>query len=124
MQSELVLERTSWVLPVPRVDLPRECIELLETRRALAPAAGIHERRAGRILPRRIDRAGNQAHRIDHHAVADREVAEDARGATDQAVAPDHRAAGDGGASRHRGMRTDAHVVADLDLIVEAHVFL
>ena len=52
------------------------------------------------------------------------QVAQHAGAAADQAVAADARAAGDGRAAGHRGVRADVHVVADLDLVVQAHVFL
>src|SRR3546814_1731117 len=58
------------------VDPPRQCIELPEARGVLAPLAVLHERGAGRILPRLADRVGDQAHRGDHHPVADLQVSE------------------------------------------------
>src|SRR3546814_2792686 len=90
------------------VDPPRQCIELPEARGVLAPLAVLHERGAGRILPRLADRVGDQAHRGDHHPVADLQVSEDAGRAADQAVAADGGAAGHGRAAGHRGVRADS----------------
>src|SRR5690606_31263063 len=105
--------------PTPLAD---EAVELLEARCVLAPAAIVHQAGPGRVLARFADRAADQAHRGDDHAVADLQVAEDAGAAADQAVASDARAAGDRGAARHRRVCADADVVADLDLVVEADV--
>src|SRR3981081_276833 len=51
-------------------------------------------------------------------------MADDARRASDRAVRSDARAARDRRTSGHRGMRADAHVVADLDLVVELDAVL
>src|SRR3546814_6660843 len=59
------------------VDPPRQCIELPEARGVLAPLAVLHERGAGRILPRLADRVGEQAYRGDSHPVDYLPVAED-----------------------------------------------
>src|SRR6185369_6024276 len=69
-------------------------------------------------------RAQHGRARGDHHAIAERQVAEDDGGAADLAMRADGGAAGHARAARHHGVRADAHVVTDLDQVVELDAVL
>src|SRR5258708_19240773 len=56
--------------------------------------------------------------------VGDRKMADVAPGTGDGTVRPDARAACNGRTAGHRSVRTDAHVMADLDLVVELDAVL
>ena len=60
----------------------------------------------------------------DVHAVGQRQMAEHDGAAADGAMRADDRAAGDADATRHGRMPADAHVVADLDQVVELDAVL
>src|SRR5215831_624247 len=79
--------------------------------------------RAG-IGPSLVYRFGDQSRRRYDDAVGDLDVPVNHRRASDHAIAPDARAAGDADAAGNDGVRADAHVVSDLDLIVELHALL
>src|SRR5205809_927730 len=99
-------------------------VEAAQVRHRLRPfAAGRRGQRAG--IGARA-RYGLRHHRRggDRHVVGDRQMADDARGTADGAVPADARAACDGYTPGHRGMGTDVHVVADLDLVVELDAVL
>src|SRR5690606_14326416 len=70
------------------------------------------------------DGVADEAHRRDGYPVAQLDVAGNARSPPDQAVAADSRRSGDGRTTGHRGVRTDVHVVRDLDLVVQPHILL
>src|SRR5690348_373058 len=96
---------------------------MLESRRIPAPQAIFLQRHAGGVLARFAYRMGDQALGGNGNPVGQLEMAEHARIAADLAVAADPGTAGHGGASGHCGVRAHVHVVGDLDLVVQPHVF-
>src|SRR5215210_3318404 len=95
--------------------------EVAHLRRVLRPGGVIVEWKHAGVLACPMDRARNHRACRDLHVVYELQVPEDYRGGPDGAVPPDVRAAGHGDAACHGGMRADAAVVADLDLVVELH---
>src|SRR5436190_11118688 len=95
-----------------------------QPRRAASPRVVLVHRPDARIGAWLQDRARDESSGRDVDVIDDLQVAEDHRRAAKGAMAPDVGAAGDTHAAGHRGMRADARVVSNLDLIVELHALL
>src|SRR3990167_9570239 len=82
------------------------------------PAAAVFGRVAavGSGFP---DRLGDHGRGVDDDTIGDIEVSHDSGGAADHAVIAYARPAGGAGAAGDRSVRSDAHVVPDLDQIVQ-----
>src|SRR5258706_12383692 len=95
-----------------------------QPRRAASPRVVLVHRPDARVGAWLQDRARDESSGGNVDVIDDVQMAEDQRRAAKGAMAPDVGAAGDTDAAGHRGMRADARVVADLDLIVELHALL
>src|SRR5579863_9141898 len=91
----------------------------LKARHQPTPGAGFLQRNGAGVYAGLADRVAHQRQARDHHVVGDGEVAGDADRAADPAAFADGGAARNTYAGRERAMRADAHVVADLDEVVE-----
>src|ERR1700734_142104 len=65
------------------------------------------------------DRMTDHREARDDHIISDLQVPANGTGAADLTALPDHRAAGDAGAAGDGRMGPQAHVVTDLDLVIE-----
>ena len=99
--------------------LPRQLVQMFETRCVASPQSAFLYRRTRRILAGCADGVGDQAHRGDGHTVGNRQMTNYASRAANQAVAAHPRAAGNRGAAGYGGVGADHHVVGDLDEIVD-----
>src|ERR1035437_3204908 len=93
-------------------------VQMAQVRHVARPAAAVLGRMTaiGSSLPNRLRDHGA---RMDDDAIGDVEVSHDTGGTADHAVLSYARAASDSGAACDRSMRADAHVVPDLDQIVQ-----
>src|SRR5262245_66321449 len=95
--------------------LARELVQPVEARGILAESRRLVDCDAAGIVTRLADAAVHERAAGHDHVVADRQMAGDADLPGEHAARADRSAAGDPGAARDHRMRTDAHVVADLD---------
>src|SRR5882672_734986 len=111
-------------VPFQLPDAPGEALEAAQLRDGLRPFLGGLRRQHRGIRSRAPDRLGHEARRRDDDAVGDLDVPHYARGAADGAVPADAGAPRDPREGGDGGMRPDAHVVRDLDLVVELDAVL
>src|ERR1700682_3848401 len=93
----------------------------LEARNQAAPGVRLFERPGAGIYARARDRVGDRRIAGDDYVGGDGEVAGEAGVAADHAALADGGAAGHADAGGERTMGADAHVVSDLDEVVELH---
>src|SRR6202165_5350403 len=96
----------------------------LEARNQAAPGVRLFDRQGAGIYARARDRVGDRRTAGDDHVVGDGEVAGEAAVAADHAALADRGAAGHADAGGAGTMSADAHVVSDLDEVVELHTLL
>src|SRR5215469_18525392 len=107
----------------PAQALPEEAAAL-EACDQTAPGVCLLDRKCAGVYARARDRVRHRRITGDHHVVGDADVACEPRSAADHAAPADGGAAGYSHAGGNRGVRADAHVVADHDEVVELHALL
>src|SRR5512140_672079 len=93
-------------------------VQMAQMRHHARPAAAVLGRMPA-IGSGPFNRSGDYGGGVDDDAIGYVEVPDDIGGAADHAVHAYARAAGDAGAPGDGSMRADAHVVSDLDQIVQ-----
>src|SRR6267142_5717015 len=96
----------------------------LEARNQAAPGVRLFDRQGAGIYTRSRDRMGDRRIAGDDYVVGDGEVAGEASAAADHAALADRGAAGHADAGGERTVGANAHVVSDLDEVVELHTLL
>src|SRR6185295_15172025 len=107
-----------------RGDATRHRVDALQTRDDAPPRAHVLCRNAAGVYAGLGDRMTHHREPGDGHVVANGEMADEADHAANLAAFADDDAAREADAGGHGGVRPDAAVVPDLDLVIELHALL
>src|SRR5262245_3947953 len=104
-----------------RGDATRHRVDALQAPHDAPPRAHVLRRNAAGVYAGLRDRMADHREPGDRHVVAHGKMADEPGHAADLAALADGDAAREADAGGHGGVRTDAAVVADLDLVIEPH---